>query len=205
MGRIPLREEQAGADLAALTTPPDWVAVFGGPGPLEVEIGCGAGGFALEHCRRNPGVHLVAFEWRKKYAREVAFRGQKSGLRNLRVIEGDAKALVPRLFAPGSLAAIHLQFPDPWWKRAHQKRSILQPDFTPVLRGLLAPDGRFDFRTDVEEVARRGLSELERAGFVNPLGPGVFHPADPEEAPSTRERRYLVSGEPVYRARLLKA
>jgi tRNA (guanine-N7-)-methyltransferase len=205
MGRIPLRDEPAGSDLASLERPPDWAQVFGGPGPLELEIGCGAGGFALEHCRRNPAVHLVAFEWRKKYAREVAHRAQKHGLSNLRVIEGDARQLVPRLFAPGSLAAIHLQFPDPWWKRAHQKRAILRPDFTPTLLGLLAPGGRFDFRTDVEDVARRGLAELERAGFHNPLGPGVFHPYDPEDAPSTRERRYLVSGEPVYRARLLKA
>lgn len=45
---------------------------------------------------------------------------------------------------------------------------------------------------------------LEGAGFHNPLGAGVFHPASPEEVPSTRERRYLVSGEPVYRARLIK-
>ena len=52
--------------------------------------------------------------------------------------------------------------------------------------------------------AKQGLAVLEKSGFHNPLGPGVFHPYDPEEAPSTRERRYLVSGQPVYRARLVK-
>ncbi|MDX2009745.1 MAG: methyltransferase domain-containing protein [Myxococcaceae bacterium] len=204
MSRIPLRPDKAGETLATLEAPPDWRAVFGREGPLELEIGCGAGGFALEHCRRHPHVNYVAFEWRKKYAREVAHRAEKHGLTHLKVIEADARTVVPKLFAPGSLDVIHLQFPDPWWKRAHFKRAILLPDFTRFLLGLLKPKGRFDFRTDVEERARQGLAVLEQAGFHNPLGPGAFHPYDPEEAPSTRERRYLVTGQPVYRARLVK-
>lgn len=205
MSRIPLRPTPTGAEFLGLEKPPDWAAAFGGStGPLELEIGCGAGGFALEYARRNPGVRYIAFEWRKKYAREVAHRGEKHGLKNLKVIEGDARMEVPRLFTPGSLAWIHLQFPDPWWKRAHHKRAILQPDFTAFMLTLLQPGGRFDFRTDVEDVGLRGLKALEEAGFHNPLGRGVFHPYDPEEAPSTRERRYLASGEPVFRARLVK-
>lgn len=204
MSRIPLRPDKAGETLATLEAPPDWRAVFGREGPLELEIGCGAGGFALEHCRRHPSVNYVAFEWRKKYAREVAHRAEKHGLAHLKVIEADARTVVPKLFAPGTLDVIHLQFPDPWWKRAHFKRAILLPEFTRFLLGLLKPGGRFDFRTDVEDRARQGLSVLEQAGFHNPLGAGAFHPYDPEEAPSTRERRYLVTGQPVYRARLVK-
>jgi tRNA (guanine-N7-)-methyltransferase len=204
MSRIPLRPEKAGESLSTLEAPPDWTQVFGRAAPLELEIGCGAGGFALEHCRRHPAINYVAFEWRKKYAREVAHRAEKHGLTHLKVIEGDARTVVPKIFAPGSLDVVHLQFPDPWWKRAHFRRAILLPDFTKLLLGLLRPGGRFDFRTDVEERALQGLAVLEKAGFHNPLGAGVFHPYDPEEAPSTRERRYLVSGQPVYRARLVK-
>lgn len=205
MSRMPLRPEPAGADLATLEAPPDWAQVFPGlGGPLELEIGCGAGGFALGYAQQNPSARYVAFEWRKKFAREVLHRAQKRGLTNIRVVEGDAKQVVPRLFAKGSLQVIHLQFPDPWWKRAHQKRAILTDDFTPVLFGLLAPGGRFDLRTDVEDRAHHMLETLERHGFVNPLGKGVFHPYDPAEVPSTRERRYLASGEPVYRARLIR-
>ncbi len=204
MARIPLRPTPAGAELIGLKDFPDWDQIFGFTGPLELEIGCGAGGFALEHAKRNPKHRCIAFEWRKKYAREVAFRADQAGLKNLKVIEGDAVREVPKLFKPGSLYAMHLQFPDPWWKRAHQKRSILQPDYTRFLLTLLEPGGRFDFRTDVQDVGERGLKVLEGAGFHNPLGLGVFHPYDPEEAPSTRERRYLASGAPVYRARLVK-
>jgi len=199
-----MRPDPAGPELVGLEAPPDWDQVFGFAGPLELEIGCGAGGFALEYARRHPRVRYVAFEWRKKFAREVQHRASTRGLTNIKVIEADAREEIPRLFTQGSLSAVHLQFPDPWWKRAHQKRAILSPDFTRLLYELCTPGAAFDLRTDVEDRARRMLATLEEAGFQNPLGPGAFHPYDPEEVPSAREKRYLVSGQPVYRARLRK-
>ena len=201
---FPLLSEPVGQELAALASPPDWTRVFGFDGPLELEIGSGRGGHALEYARRNPSVRYVAIEWWKKGARETWARAERMGLRNLKVVEGDARVIIPRLFAPGSLDCVRLQFPDPWWKRAHQKRAILRGDFVRLLFELLAPGARFDLRTDVKERGERMIAELEAAGFVNPLGPGAFHPWDPDEVPSTRERRYLISKEPVYRARLLK-
>ena len=202
MARPRLLPDPVGVHLSELDAPPDWDAEFGYSGPLELEIGSGAGGHALEYCRRHPEVRFLAFEWRKKYARDTLDRGTKQGLRNLRVMEADARFVVPRIFAPGSLDVIHLQFPDPWWKRSHFKRAVIQPEFARLLLGLMRPGGLFDMRTDVQDRAVAMLSILEEAGFVNPLGAGVFHPYDPEEVPSTRERRYLTSGEPVYRARL---
>ncbi len=202
-----LRPDPAGQELLQLIEPPDWDQVFGGhgsPESLELEIGCGAGGFALEYARRHPEVRYVAFEWRKKLAREVQHKANERGLHNLKVSERDARVEIPRLFKPGSLSQIHLQFPDPWWKRSHHKRAILTPDFTPLLLGLLKPGGRFDLRTDVGDRARAMLEALESAGFHNPLGPGVFHAYNPEEVPSSRERRYLESGQSVFRARLMK-
>ena len=202
-----LRPDPVGLELLDLTQPPDWDSLFsnhGSPEELELEIGCGAGGFALEYAARYPHVRYVAFEWRKKFAREVQHKARERGLFNLKVSEGDARVAVPKIFKPGTLSQIHLQFPDPWWKRSHHKRAILTPDFTPVLLDLLKPGGRFDLRTDVEERAHAMLDALETAGFHNPLGRGTFHPYDPEEVPSTRERRYLESGEPVFRARLVK-
>ncbi len=202
MSRVPLRPEPTGAQFVAAKAFPDWDQVFGSTGPLELEIGCGAGGFALGYCQKHPQVRYVAFEWRKKYAREVAHRAEKHGVKNLLVIEADARIEVPKLFKPGSLEQIHVQFPDPWWKRAHQKRAIVVPDFTALMFSLIRPGGRFDMRTDVEDRARQMLDVLEKGGFVNPLGSGRFHPYDPEDVPSTRERKYLANGEPVYRARL---
>ena len=199
-----LRPEPAGAEFVTLLRPPDWATVFGGAGPLELEIGSGAGAFALGYAARQPAVRFIAIEWRKKYARELEHRARARGLSNLRVVEADARAVIPRLFAPGSLAGVHLQFPDPWWKRSHQKRAILTPAFATLLLGLAAEGGVFDLRTDVRSRAEEMLAILEAAGWHNPLGPGRFHPADPDDVPSSRERRYLETGEPVYRARLVK-
>ena len=204
MSRTPLRTQPAGLQFLETPTPPDWAALFGFYGPLEVEIGCGLGGFALAYCQANPHVAYVAFEWRKKFARETAFRAQKLGLFNLLVMELDARLHVPRLFQPQSLAGIHLQFPDPWWKNAHKKRAILLPDFAQTLFGLLAPGGFFDLRTDVEERATSMLQTLESVGFQNPLGRGRFHPRLENDFPSSREKRYLCSGQTVFRAQLFK-
>ena len=198
-----LRPEPAGAEFVTLLTPPDWSAVFGGPGPLEMEIGSGAGAFALGYAARHPAVRYVAIEWRKKYARELEHRARTRGLGNLKVVEADARAVIPRLFAPRSLSGIHLQFPDPWWKRSHRKRVILTAAFATLLRERSGPGAVFDFRTDVRARAEEMLETLEAAGWRNPLGPGAFHPLDPDEVASSRERRYLASGEPVYRARLV--
>src|SRR5215831_2333030 len=198
-----LRPDPAGAEFLTLLTPPDWAAVFGSPGPLELEIGSGAGAFALGYAAVHPEVRYVAIEWRKKYARELEHRARARGLHNLRVVEADARAVVPRLFAPGSHSAIHLQFPDPWWKRAHRKRAILTPAFATLLRERSAPGAVFEIRTDVRARAEEMLETLEAAGWRNPLGVGAFHPLEPEDVASSRERQYLASGEPVYRARLV--
>jgi tRNA (guanine-N7-)-methyltransferase len=204
MSRFPLRPVSVGQQYIDAKEPVNWAKAFLVHGSLELEIGCGAGGFAIDYCDRFKDVRYVAFEWRKKFAREVAHRAEKRGVANLHVVEGDAKREVPRMYAPQSIDVIHLQFPDPWWKRAHFKRAILVLDFTKILVSLLKPGGRFDFRTDVPDRAVAGLAILEAAGLQNPLGPGVFHPYDADEVPSTRERRYLATGQPVFRARLVK-
>src|SRR5688500_3154668 len=107
MPRPRLLAEPTGTEFLELTEPPDWDAAFGKGGPLELEIGSGKGGHALAYCERFPGRRLVAFGWRKKYARDPAARARDKGLTNLKVIEADARALVPRLFRPGSLSVIH--------------------------------------------------------------------------------------------------
>ena len=113
MPRPALRPHPAGTEFVDRDAPPDWGAVFGADGPLELEIGAGAGGFCLEYARRFPHVRYVAFEWRKKYAREIAHRAGEKGLSNLKVIEADAREEIPRLFRPGSLVRFICNFLTP--------------------------------------------------------------------------------------------
>jgi tRNA (guanine-N7-)-methyltransferase len=113
MSRVALLPDPVGQELVGLRSPPDWTEVFGRAGPLELEIGCGAGGFALEYSERFPEVRYVALEWRKKFARELGRRVRARGIANLRVVEADARLEVPRLFAPNSLSAtIKFWFPE---------------------------------------------------------------------------------------------
>ena len=179
---------------------PDWRAHFGAAADaLELEIGSGHGGFALASARAFPGRALVAIEQRKKFAADLAAKAERRQLSNLLVLQGDARILAPRLFPAGSLAAIHVHFPDPWWKRRHHRRRLVDDGMSRLLIGVLAPGGLLDFRTDVERYAAEALDRLEGAGFQNLAGQGRYGERAPGEIPSTREKRYLASGRPVWR------
>src|SRR5512138_2274504 len=110
----------------ALDLFPDWRARFGARADaLELEIGSGHGGYALAFARLRPDAALVAIEQRRKFADELRARAEKRGHENLLALHGDARLLAPRLFRAGSLAAIHVHFPDPWWKRRHHRRRLV--------------------------------------------------------------------------------
>ncbi len=184
---------------------PDWRAVLGeGSARLELEIGSGHGGVALAFAARHPERALVALEQRRAFAAAVAARAARRGLSNLVVVNGDARLLAPRLFRSGSLAAIHVHFPDPWWKRRHQRRRLLDGGMSGLLFRLLEPGGVLDFRTDVERYALEAREWLEPLGFVNQAGPGRFAGPAPGEIPSTREKRYLATGQRVWRLRMIR-
>ena len=205
----------AGKDVPALQTPvvphgcalpaelfPDWPRDFGRAAAIELEIGPGRGGFALGHAAAHPEADLVCIETRRSDCEVIRERAARRGLRNLIVLQGDAKLLVPRVFAPGSLAALHVQFPDPWWKKRHRKRRMVDVELAARMRTLLRPGGVVDFRTDVPPYAEAAVAVWEEAGFSNAAGPGRLWP-DPPEVLSTRERRYAARGQPVFRARFV--
>jgi len=195
----------SGDDLApiALDLLPDWRARFGPAADrLELEIGPGHGGFALAFARAHPDRAIVAIEQRRSFAEAIASKAERRGHSRLLVIHGDARILAPRLFARGSLAAIHVHFPDPWWKRRHQGRRLVDDRMSLLLRAVLAPGGLLDFRTDVEAYARGAVERLEEVGFRNEAGPRRFAEPGPDEIPSTREKRYLATGQRVWRLRL---
>lgn len=189
-------------DLAALV---DFRTVFGRTAPLEVEIGAGQGGFAIGHAEAHPELDLVALEIRAKQAAYIEDRRRRHGLANLLVVHGDAKVILPRMFAPGSVDVIHIQFPDPWWKRRHHGRRLVEDDFSILIYRLLRPGGLLEVRTDVPARGEEMAEALEAVGFTNLFGPGGLAPRDPAEVPSTRERGYLERGQPIARYRFTRA
>jgi tRNA (guanine-N7-)-methyltransferase len=189
----------------ALDMHPDWEATHGvAARDLELEIGSGHGGYALAFGARHRDRVLVAIEQRRKFAADLEARARKRSLDNLVVLNGDARLLAPRLFREGSLAAVHVHFPDPWWKRRHERRRLVDDGMSTLLLRLLRPGGLLDFRTDVERYAQDAVVRLEEAGFRNETGPGRFADRPDDEIPSTREKRYLASGQPVWRLRMTR-
>jgi len=184
---------------------PEWQAAPGNGGAsLELEIGSGHGGFAVGFAERHRHRLLVAIEQRSKFAADLAAKASRRGLSNLLVVHGDARLLAPRLFRTGALDAIHVHFPDPWWKRRHRRRRLIDDGMSVMLLRLLRRGGLLDFRTDVERYALEAAERLESLGFDNAAGHGRFAEAEAEEIPSTREKRYLVTGQRVWRLRLVR-
>jgi tRNA (guanine-N7-)-methyltransferase len=187
----------------ALDLLPDWSARLGaGAARLELEIGSGHGGYALAFARAHPDRTLVAIEQRRKFADELRARAERRGHGSLVAVHGDARILAPRMFRAGTLAAVHVHFPDPWWKRRHHRRRLVDEGMSALLLRLLRPGGLLDFRTDVERYALEAAERLEAEGFENEAGRGAFADAPPDEIPSTREKRYLATGQRVWRLRL---
>ncbi|QDT16014.1 tRNA (guanine(46)-N(7))-methyltransferase TrmB [Alienimonas californiensis] len=135
--------------------PLDWAAVFPQAGPVELDVGSGRGRFTNEGAAARPGVNFCGIEHDFTAARRGAKRLKRDRSPNARVFGGDAVRFLREFVPAGSVAAVHVLYPDPWWKRRHRKRRLLGealgPEFLDLILNALAPDGRLHVRTDVGE------------------------------------------------------
>ena len=129
---------------------------------LELEVGPGRGGFILERAQVEPRLGIVGLEVKRKWASLVDARLARAGFaKRARVFAEDAKLALPRLGPNGCLRRAYLHFPDPWWKKRHQKRLVMGDDFLEQVARLLEPKGELFVQTDVEE---RATQYEERIG-----------------------------------------
>jgi tRNA (guanine-N7-)-methyltransferase len=173
--------------------------VPGGAGLVELEIGPGRGGFLFERLAVDPGIRMVGLEIRRKWATIVDRRLAERGFGERgRVFAEDARHALPR-FVAGCFSHVHLHFPDPWWKKRHQKRLVLGQSIVPELLRVLCPGGKLFIQTDVEERAL-GYEELVSAhpGFA-PAGGAARISENPFGARSPREHRAIADGLPIHR------
>ena len=165
-GRITPAQERAVAELAARfaleysRAPLDARAVFGRDAPLVVEVGSGMGETTAAIAAAHPEVDYVAIEVHLPGIGALMKRADALGLSNLRVIRHDAIEVLTHMIADGALAGIHLFFPDPWPKKRHHKRRIVQPAFAALAARKLAPGGMFHAATDWPEYAEHMLAVL---------------------------------------------
>ena len=127
-----------------------WRQIFGNDRPVALEIGPGRGEFLLAGAQRQPAWNFFAIEHSASRTREIAAKLAGSGLENARVLCGDAACLI-EIIPAASVAAIYVQFPDPWWKRRHQKRRLWTPRFVAAVHRALVAGGTVDLVTDVPD------------------------------------------------------
>jgi len=142
--------------------PWDWAGVFGRSGPVEVEIGFGTGGFLLPYARQQPEMNLLGIEITRKMAHLTANRAWLEKLANLRLALGDARYFLAYKAPPASVAAVHVYFPDPWVKKRHLKRRVINLDMVRQVRQVLKPGGRLHFATDHAEYFSYFLGLMEK-------------------------------------------
>jgi len=173
----------------------DWGAVFGNDQPVELEVGFGKGAFLVARAPQEPDVNFVGIEIDRGLQLHVANRLVKRGLRNVRLIRGDALAVLREFIFDSSLRAVHVYFPDPWWKRRHRKRRLFTSEFAGQCERVLMPGGRLFIATDVEEYY--GVIKAALASGTT-LRPGVEAPG-PDVPETNFERKARLAGQGVWR------
>lgn len=174
-------------------------AVFGREAPLEVELGCGAGGFLLDRAQNNPERDHLGFEVRQPLVSRANAWAEERGLENVRFVFANAVANLSGLVEPGVIVRAHVHFPDPCPKNRHRKRRIMQPSVARALAELMPMGGEVYCQTDVATLGAEMFKILsaERA-FAARLGPGAGHPRPVPES-TEWERQHEKEGEPIYR------
>ena len=175
----------------------DFDAVFGRHAPQVLEIGFGMGDATAEVAAAQPGVDFIGIEVHPPGVGALLKHIGERKLTNLCIVQHDAAQVIDHMCGPASLAGVHIWFPDPWHKKKHHKRRLIQPEFVARLVTRLAPGGHLHCATDWEPYAQQMLGVLGACPALENTAAG-FAPR-PEMRPRTKfEARGLRLGHGVW-------
>jgi tRNA (guanine-N7-)-methyltransferase len=164
----------------------DLAELFGNTRPVVLEIGFGMGEATARMAAADPDTNILAVDVHTPGQGNLLALADRQGLTNVRVANGDAIILLREMLAPDSLAGLRVYFPDPWPKKRHHKRRLIQPEFLTLAASRLAPGAVVHCATDWEPYAEQMLEVLTaHPGFENTVPGGGFAPR-PENRPLTR-------------------
>jgi tRNA (guanine-N7-)-methyltransferase len=173
--------------------------------PLEVEVGSGKGLFLSSAANQNPAHNFLGVEIAAKYARHAASKLAKNGCKNAVMLSVDAQRLFIEFLPDQSLVAVHVYFPDPWWKKRHHKRRVMNDRFLGEIYRTLTPGGSLHFWTDVRERYDEILELIAtNTPFASPLEVAERRAEHDLDYRTHFERRMRLTEQPVYRAEFRK-
>lgn len=165
----------------------DLTQVFGSSAPVIFEIGFGNGDSLAQMARVRPQAHFIGVEVHTPGVGRLLHHIQQDRLHNLRVFREDAVDILHDCIPDHSLDCVQLFFPDPWHKKRHHKRRIVQPEFSQLLHRKLVKGGTFHMATDWQNYAEHMLTVMDSAdGFENTAGVGQYQNGRPEHRPVTK-------------------
>ena len=202
-GRLTTGQARALAELgprllvAHAPAAPDWDAIFGRHAPRVLEVGFGMGEATAQMAQACPQRDFIGVEVHTPGVGALLMRIRELGLGNLRIVQHDAVEVLRDMVEPGSLDAVHVYFPDPWHKKRHHKRRLIQPDFVALAASRLRAGGVLHCATDWQEYAEHMLQVLRHEPLLrNTATDYAERPA--WRVPSKFERRGLRLGHGVW-------
>ena len=165
-------------------------SLFGRTAPCMLEIGFGAGEALLEFASAHPEIDCIGIEVHRPGVGRLLLGAEAAKLSNLRVICHDAVEVLQYQLAPASIALVHIFFPDPWPKKRHHKRRLIQPAFVELLAQVIAPGGTLRLATDWEPYAQHMREVIDASpAFANTAVASGFVARSAERVLTRFERR----------------
>ncbi|BAQ63783.1 tRNA (guanosine(46)-N7)-methyltransferase TrmB [Geminocystis sp. NIES-3709] len=183
---------------------PDWSQIYSNLSlPFHLDLGCARGRFLLQMAQQNPDRNYLGVEIREGLVTEANEIKEEYHLSNLYYVFGNINHSLTNLLAslpPYSLELVTIQFPDPWFKKKHQKRRVVQSEIVEILAQFLSPKGQVFLQSDIKEVAEEMLDRFLENSQFKPLKPEIWLTENPLEVMTEREIATINKGESIYRS-----
>jgi len=160
---------------------PPWrtETLFGNTDPLEIDAGSGKGRFLLARAQAHPHINFLGIERQQNRVIKVARKADRAHLRNVRLVQSEISFLLENLIRDDAVQTLYIFYPDPWPKRRHHNRRLIQPAFLDLAARKLQPGGRLHFATDNIDYAAFAIRHFEQHPILKPCA--TFLPSPNEK------------------------